>query len=35
VRCIGIRRTAWSVKQPDNVRVIKLNATGVISTNEA
>jgi uncharacterized protein (TIGR02594 family) len=35
VRCIGIRRTAWSVKQPDNVRVIKLSSTGVISTNEA
>jgi len=35
VRCIGIRRTKWSVAQPENVRVIKLTSTGVVSTNEA
>ena len=35
VRCISIRRTIWSVAQPENVRVIKLNGTGLISENEA
>jgi uncharacterized protein (TIGR02594 family) len=35
IRCIGIRRTEWSVAQPKEVRVIKLNATGIISENEA
>jgi uncharacterized protein (TIGR02594 family) len=35
VRCIGIRRTKWSFAQPENVRVIKLTSTGVVSTNEA
>lgn len=34
-RCIGIRRTAWSKAQPENVRVINLDATGSVSTNEA
>lgn len=34
VRCIGIRRTTWSISQPENVRVINLNATGAISENE-
>ena len=33
-RCIGIRRTDWKVAQPDNVRVIHLEATGTISINE-
>jgi len=34
-RCIGIRRCNWKVSQPKNVRVIKLVANGVVSTNEA
>ena len=34
-RCAGIRRTNWRVKQPSNVRVIKVNASGFISKNEA
>lgn len=34
-RCTGIRRTAWKVKQPSNVRVIKVNASGFISQNES
>ena len=34
-RCIGIRRCNWRVSQPKNVRVIRLAATGNISTNEA
>jgi len=34
-RCMAIRRTPWKVAQPDNVRVIKLEATGAISVNEA
>ncbi|MFH6944623.1 TIGR02594 family protein [Flavobacterium sp. FlaQc-50] len=34
-RCIGIRRTKWKVAQPDNVRVIKLAASGAISENES
>ena len=33
-RCIAIRRTDWKVAQPDNVRVVHLEATGTISTNE-
>ena len=33
-RCIAIRRCAWKIKQPDNVRVIQLSATGDISSNE-
>lgn len=33
-RCIAIRRTPWKVAQPDNVRVVHLEATGTISTNE-
>ena len=34
-RCIAIRRTPWKIAQPENVRVIKLEATGVVSANEA
>lgn len=34
-RCIAIRRSTWSIKQPDNVRVIHLEATGEVSQNEA
>lgn len=34
-RCIAIRRSPWKIAQPDNVRVIKLDATGATSTNEA
>jgi uncharacterized protein (TIGR02594 family) len=34
-RCVAIRRTPWKVAQPDNVRVIKLEATGSVSVNEA
>lgn len=34
-RCIGIRRCPWRISQPKNVRVIKLAATGEISTNES
>ena len=34
-RCIDIRRCFWSIKQPDNVRVIQLSATGEVSKNEA
>lgn len=34
-RCIAIRRTVWSKAQPDNVRVVLLDATGSISQNEA
>lgn len=33
-RCIGIRRTKWSIKQPDNVRQVFLSDRGIISTNE-
>ena len=33
-RCIGIRRCPWKISQPLNVRVVKLSANGVISTNE-
>jgi uncharacterized protein (TIGR02594 family) len=34
-RCIGVRRTPWKIAQPENVRVIKLEATGAISVNES
>jgi len=34
-RLLGIRRCPWRVNQPKNVRVVKLAATGSISTNEA
>lgn len=34
-RCIAIRRCPWRVAQPTNVRVIQLEATGSVSTNEA
>jgi uncharacterized protein (TIGR02594 family) len=33
-RLLGIRRTKWSLAQPANVRVIKLNGEGLISENE-
>ena len=35
VRCIGIRRTDWKIAQPANVRVIKLDAEGIISNDES
>lgn len=34
-RLSQIRRTSWKIKQPDNVRVIKLNSSGKISENES
>ena len=34
-RCIAIRRTAWKISQPENVRVVKLSSTGSFSNNEA
>ena len=34
VRCLGIRRTKWSVAQPTAVRIIKLNGEGLISDKE-
>lgn len=34
-RCIGIRRTKWSIRQPDSVRQIFLSDRGSISNNEA
>lgn len=34
-RLSQIRRTTWKILQPSNVRVIKLSATGPISTNES
>lgn len=34
-RCIAIRRCDWKVSQPKQVRKIKLNSNGSISTNEA
>lgn len=34
-RCAGIRRTAWKIAQPQDVRVIKVSANGFISKNEA
>lgn len=34
-RLSQIRRTKWSIAQPANVRVIKVSATGTVSTNEA
>lgn len=34
-RCIAIRRTEWITAQPENVRVVKLEANGSVSTNEA
>lgn len=33
-RCIGIRRCPWRKSQPNNVRVIQLSSSGVISNNE-
>ena len=34
-RVNSIRRTNWKVKQPESVRVIKLEGNGVISKNES
>ena len=34
-RLNSIRRTDWKLKQPSNVRVIKLESNGVISKNES
>jgi uncharacterized protein (TIGR02594 family) len=34
-RLSQIRRTSWKIKQPDNVRIIKLNSNGKISENES
>ena len=34
-RLNSIRRTDWKVKQPSNVRVIKVESNGVISQNES
>jgi uncharacterized protein (TIGR02594 family) len=34
-RLSQIRRTAWKISQPENVRVVKLTSTGFISKNEA
>lgn len=34
-RLLGIRRCPWRVNQPANVRVVKLAASGTVSTNEA
>jgi len=34
-RCAGIRRTAWKISQPQDVRVIKVSSNGFISKNEA
>lgn len=33
-RLSQIRRTAWKISQPENVRVMKVNSNGFISTNE-
>lgn len=34
-RLLGIRRCPWRVNEPANVRVVKLAASGSLSTNEA
>lgn len=34
-RIVAIRRTAWKVSQPKNVRVVRLNLGGSLSQNEA
>jgi uncharacterized protein (TIGR02594 family) len=34
-RLLGARRCPWRINQPGNVRVIRLAATGALSTNEA
>jgi uncharacterized protein (TIGR02594 family) len=34
-RCAGIRRTAWKIAQPENVKAIAVNSNGFISKNEA
>lgn len=34
-RCIGIRRCAWKISQPEAVKKIILDSKGEISTNEA
>ena len=33
-RCVGIRRCAWKISQPKEVRQYFVEASGVISTNE-
>lgn len=33
-RTVGIRRPVWKVAQPENVRVVKMSPSGVISSNE-
>ena len=33
-RCIGIRRTKWSISQPESVRQIFVETNGTISENE-
>lgn len=34
-RLLGIRRCPWRVNQPSNVRVVKIAASGTLSSNEA
>lgn len=34
-RCVGIRRCPWRVSQPTEVRIVKIDAKGTISNNEA
>jgi len=34
-RCIGIRRTKWKIAQPQSVRMIFLEPTGIVTENEA
>jgi hypothetical protein len=34
-RLNSIRRTTWKLKQPSNVRVIKVESNGIISQNES
>lgn len=34
-RLLGIRRCPWRVNQPNSVRVVRLGASGSLSTNEA
>jgi uncharacterized protein (TIGR02594 family) len=34
-RCAGIRRTAWRIAQPENVKEVLLTESGFISKNEA
>jgi len=34
-RCVGVRRCAWKISQPEAVKKYIVSATGKISTNEA